>query len=103
MRRTHTLVHVAAALMNKPFGRHWGYDLSRSSGTRSGTLYPLLSRMLDKGWLTDGWEDIDPSQKRPRRRYYQLTEIGRDALQMVLKSAAADPRFTIQPLKEDPA
>lgn len=35
-------VRVAEALMGDPDGRHWGYDLSRRSGVRSGIAYPVL-------------------------------------------------------------
>ena len=56
MRKTHSLVQVAMGLMAEPDTRHWGYDLSKRSGVRSGVLYPTLQRMLDEGWLQDGWE-----------------------------------------------
>jgi PadR family transcriptional regulator len=94
MRRTHALIQVALALMEDPTGRHWGYDLSRRAGVRSGVLYPILHRMLDQDWLNDGWED--PAQlggKRPPRRYYQLTDQGRTELGALLQEARSDPRF----------
>jgi PadR family transcriptional regulator, regulatory protein PadR len=94
MRRTHALIQVALALMDDPTGRHWGYDLWKRAGVRSGALYPILHRMLDKGWLKDGWEDpAQLSGKRPRRRYYELTEEGRIALGAVLEEARSDARF----------
>jgi PadR family transcriptional regulator PadR len=94
MRRTHALIQVALALMADPAGRHWGYDLSRRAGVRSGVLYPILHRMLDQGWMQDGWED--PTQlngKRPPRRYYELTDEGRTALGALLQEARSDARF----------
>jgi PadR family transcriptional regulator PadR len=94
MRMTYTLVQVALALMQDPAGRHWGYDLSKRTGVRSGVLYPTLRRMLDKGWLEDGWEDrAELRSKRPPRRYYQLTDKGKVALGGVLQEAAQDARF----------
>lgn len=94
MRKTHALVQAAQALMADPSGTHWGYDLSRKAGVRSGVLYPILHRMLDDGWLSDGWEDIDSeAEKRPPRRYYQLTEKGATELGAVLRAAASDVRF----------
>jgi PadR family transcriptional regulator PadR len=37
--------------------------------------------MLEEGWLTDGWEDrADIDGKRPARRYYELTDLGRSEL-----------------------
>jgi PadR family transcriptional regulator PadR len=84
------LIAVAMALMEDPNGRHWGYDLSRRSGIRSGVMYPLLSRLLEQGWLTDGWEDPKTiKQKRPPRRYYELTEDGQRELGAVARSSNA--------------
>src|SRR4051812_29762480 len=70
MRVTHSMIAVAATLAQEPDRRHWGYDLSRTAGVRSGVMYPILSRMLDEGWLEDGWEDPSHiAEKRPPRRY----------------------------------
>lgn len=97
MRKTHALVQVAMALLDDatgPTGQHWGYELSKRSGVRSGVLYPMLTRMLDEGWLTDGWEDPTSIRgKRPPRRYYALTDEGRRALGSVLQEARHDARF----------
>jgi PadR family transcriptional regulator PadR len=94
MKVTHALVQVVSTLMADPQGRHWGYDLSRRSGVRSGVLYPILHRMLGQGWLTDGWEDgSEVNGRRPPRRYYQLTENGIVHLAAVLRKAEADSRF----------
>lgn len=92
MRLTHATVHVALALMSDPGGQHWGYDLSRRTHVRSGVLYPILQRMLDHGWLTDGWEP-GPDPRRPRRRYYRLTDEGHRGLGALLDAAARDSRF----------
>ncbi|MGH3693372.1 MAG: PadR family transcriptional regulator [Pseudonocardiaceae bacterium] len=94
MRKTHALVQVAIALMEDQASRHWGYELSKRSGVRSGVLYPMLTRMLDEGWLTDGWEDPTTIRdKRPPRRYYELTDKGRLELGAVLQQARRDARF----------
>lgn len=91
---THALVAVAMALLNDAAGRHWGYELSKASGVRSGVMYPLLTRMLDEGWLADGWEDdADTGGKRPPRRYYTITDTGRRELGAVLGRAENDARF----------
>lgn len=94
MRKTHALVQVAIALLDDLNGRHWGYDLSKRSGVRGGVLYPMLTRMLDEGWLTDGWEDPTAIEGRPPRRYYELTDAGRLELGAVLQQARRDARFT---------
>ncbi|MBU6273840.1 MAG: hypothetical protein RIS78_311 [Bacteroidota bacterium] len=38
-----------------------------------GTLYPLLTRMKNAGWLDYRWEE---SKSGPPRKYYRLTEQG---------------------------
>lgn len=94
MRRTYALVQVAAALMAEPSGRHWGYELSKRSGIRSGVMYPILSRMLGEGWLTDGWEESEAGRgQRPPRRYYELTAEGQVALGALVAEARHDARF----------
>lgn len=89
MRRTSQTLAVAAALMDHPNGRHWGYPLTKTSGVRSGVLYPILARMLNEGWLSDDWESVDTAvtDRRPPRRYYKLTVAGVVALGGMLDAA----------------
>ena len=54
--------------------RH-GYDLMKESGLSSGTLYPLLMRMTDRGLVEAEWRE--PAQPgRPARHVYRLTGAG---------------------------
>lgn len=88
------MVQVALALSDSAFDRQWGYDLSKRAHVRSGVLYPILQRMLDAGWLEDGWEDpTEIAERRPPRRYYRLTDEGRREIGGILEQARADPRF----------
>ena len=41
-----------------------------------GTLYNLLKRMLDDGWIEELDERPDPAQDDERRRYYRLSGVG---------------------------
>jgi PadR family transcriptional regulator PadR len=89
LKRTKALARVATALMEDPDSRHWGYQLSQLAGVRTGVLYPMLSGLLEEGWLRDGWEDpAEIKEKRPPRRYYELTEDGRRELGAIAKTAA---------------
>src|SRR5918911_4851946 len=81
------------ALLADPAGRHWGYELSRKAGVRSGVLYPMLTRFLAEGLVRDGWEDPTTISGRPPRRYYELTDKGRMVLGGVLQEASRDVRF----------
>ena len=48
-----------------------------------GTLYPLLTRQKNQGMLTYRWEE---STQGPPRKYYSLTNKGRDVLQEMDKA-----------------
>jgi len=43
-----------------------------------GTLYPLLTRLKNEGFLSYRWEE---SKSGPPRKYYQITEIGKKVLE----------------------
>lgn len=87
-------MRLAVALMSDPYGRHWGYELAKAAGLRSGIVYPALSSFLEDGWLTDGWEEQwEGSKKRPPRRYYELTRRGRQELGALADAAETDTRL----------
>lgn len=94
MRKTHSLIKIMDALLEDPTARHWGYELSRRTGIRSGVMYPILKRMLACGWLEDGWESGDEvPEGRPPRRYYRVTGEGQEVMRRVLADAQQDQRF----------
>lgn len=57
--------------------RH-GYDLIVETGIKSGSLYPILMRLQDRGLLEATWES-DAPRGRPPRHLYRLTADGRAA------------------------
>jgi DNA-binding PadR family transcriptional regulator len=67
-----------AVFLEDPSQHRYGFELTRQSGVKSGTLYPILDRLEgDLGWLDSYWEDVDPSDVgRPRKRFYRLTATG---------------------------
>src|SRR4051812_45431088 len=66
---------VLEALLASP--RRWqhGYDLSKETGLKSGTLYPILIRLSDQRLLETEWRDSDLAG-RPQRHVYRLTPRG---------------------------
>jgi DNA-binding PadR family transcriptional regulator len=58
-----------AALLQQPRGWHYGYELSKHTGLKSGTLYPVLIRLNDQGLLESKWIEPDPPGKPPRHAY----------------------------------
>lgn len=58
-------------------GTSWshGYELARIAEVKSGTLYPLLIRLEEQGYLEAEWQQ--PAERgRPARHAYRLTPIG---------------------------
>jgi PadR family transcriptional regulator PadR len=71
---------VLALLELKPrFGLELVRDLAAADGllTSDGTVYPLLNRLRDAGFVTSEWQD-SPGERA--RRYYSITEAGRQNL-----------------------
>ena len=63
-------------------GKAFGFDIMEATGLPSGTVYPLLRRFEEAGLLRSKWESSKKAfnDARPRRRNYQLTRLGREAL-----------------------
>lgn len=66
--------------------RH-GYGLMQETGLQSGSLYPLLIRLADDGFLDSEWE-TDTETARPRR-VYRLNAAGRSLAHERVARAAA--------------
>jgi PadR family transcriptional regulator PadR len=91
-------IAVLRVLLDEPTNGHYGLEMARAAGLKSGTIYPILARLEQAGWITSAWEDIDPvaAGRRPRR-YYQLTVMGTQRAQKALRDAqqlvSPDPVF----------
>ena len=68
-------VKVLSELATRPSEWRHGYELGLEVGLRSGSLYPILVRLSDRGLLESQWE-TDLTQGRPPRHLYRLTGLG---------------------------
>jgi DNA-binding PadR family transcriptional regulator len=76
-RITRETEQVLAALLAAIGSWRYGLELGKEADLRSGTLYPLLARLEQAGWVESEWEKIDESAAgRRARRYYRLTGEG---------------------------
>jgi DNA-binding PadR family transcriptional regulator len=66
---------VLAALCAEASGWRHGYDIAKETGLKSGTLYPILIRLADRGLVEACWETGQPAG-RPRRHLYRLSTEG---------------------------
>ena len=81
---------VLAALSDRPSDWHHGYEVARETALKSGTLYPILIRLADRGLLEAEWQD-EPVPGRPRRHLYRLTAPGLAAAEAARAGALAQP------------
>ena len=77
------MFHVLIALAD---GEKHGYAVIKEVARRTdgairlsaGTLYTLIRRFVQEGVVAESSERPDPSLDDERRRYYRLTEFGRE-------------------------
>lgn len=71
----------------------WGLSICRDADLGSGTVYPILDRLAERGWV-EGRDEADPHPGRPARRYYELTGTGRaQARDALIARRARQRRF----------
>jgi PadR family transcriptional regulator, regulatory protein PadR len=66
---------LLAALTEQPRTWRHGYELCGETGLKSGTLYPILMRLSDRGLLDSRWMPHERTG-RPPRHVYRLTAQG---------------------------
>ena len=69
---------LVAVLQALTAGARHGFDVINATGLPSGTVYPALARLEHEGLVESRWEDhkVAQKEKRPPRRYYEVTSAG---------------------------
>ncbi len=67
-------LQVLDAFLESPTDWKYGYDISRTTGLKSGTLYPILMRLAERKLLETSWETVEAG--KPPRHLYRLTPDG---------------------------
>ena len=83
VRKERRLSDSAAAVLRfflaNPDAEFYGLEILERTGIASGTLYPMLIRLEENGFLRSGWEQVDETVVgRPKRRYYRLNPSGQE-------------------------
>ena len=74
LRMSPQTVLVLTEFLQAPSDWKYGYDISRATGLKSGTLYPILMRLADRALLETRWEATEAG--KPPRHMYKLTASG---------------------------
>jgi PadR family transcriptional regulator PadR len=67
-------LQVLDSFLHGPKDWKYGYDISRNTGLKSGTLYPILMRLAERKLLETSWETAEVG--KPPRHLYRLTMDG---------------------------
>ena len=93
-------LRLLAALNAEATSWHYGYALRRETGLESGTLYPILMHLEERGWLETQWktapEVAGKRGGRPPRHMYRLTASGRAAV--LIPSAVGEEEINVRDL-----
>ena len=66
----------------------YGLEISKATGLKSGSLYPILMRLAERGMLDSCW--LAPERPgRPPRHGYRITSKGSEALHAALQHKSA--------------
>ena len=82
MPRSHLSYTATVILQALAAGSPYGLDVMDATGLPGGTVYPALRRLELGGFVESEWEqaEIARHERRPARKYYELTAEGREAL-----------------------
>ncbi|MFC5863553.1 PadR family transcriptional regulator [Acidicapsa dinghuensis] len=86
LRLTPQTRQIIEVLLHKPLDWKYGYEISRQTGLKSGTLYPILMRLAERQLLETDWEQGEPG--KPPRHIYRFTAEG---LQFARANHLAEP------------
>ena len=94
LRRSPQTVLVLTEFLQDPGDWKYGYDISRGTRLKSGTLYPILMRLAQRALLETRWETAETG--KPPRHMYRLTAAGLQFARQECVSSAK--RSRVQPV-----
>ena len=89
-------VEVLTALALNPQSWLYGLEIAAATGLKSGSLYPILIRLAERGLLESQWLEPD-KPGRPPRHAYRITGTGKSALRAAT-AAGLKPSFQGSPI-----
>jgi PadR family transcriptional regulator PadR len=62
-----------------------GWAIMKATKRSGPTVYGVLDRLEDSGWISGWWEDENSEPGKPRRRFYSLTPTGVTGAREILR------------------
>ncbi|HZU75513.1 MAG TPA: helix-turn-helix transcriptional regulator [Dehalococcoidia bacterium] len=84
-RITPAILDVLEVLLG-PDEELYGLKIAQAAGLKTGTVYPILTRLEAAAWVESYWEQAQPSDRGPRRRFYRLNPDGITAARAALSA-----------------
>jgi DNA-binding PadR family transcriptional regulator len=75
LRITEATLDVLEALLG-PDDQLYGLKIAKAIDRATGSVFPILARLEQFGWVISEWETTDPQVRGPRRRFYRLSPDG---------------------------
>ena len=82
-RVTRATLDVLEALMG-PDDELYGLKIAQNAGRKVGSVYPILARLEEAGWVESSWEREERGDRGPRRRFYRFSPDGLAAARTLL-------------------
>jgi DNA-binding PadR family transcriptional regulator len=82
-RVTRATLDVLEALMG-PDDELYGLKIAQNAGRKVGSVYPILARLEEAGWVESSWEREERGDRGPRRRFYRFSSDGLAAARALL-------------------
>lgn len=78
-------------MLESPADETYGFELSQAAGLAAGSVYPILKRLENEGWVTSRRETLKARHGQPGRprHYYRLTAEGRRQARHALRGEEA--------------
>ena len=86
-------LRVLERFIEHPTAWHYGYELSRETGLKSGTLYPILMRLAKFSLLETKW--VTTEDGVPPRHTYRLTPKGGELVRSLPAVASASAKVRL--------
>jgi len=62
----------------------YGLRIAQYAGRKAGSVYPILARLEEAGWVESCWEREERDERGPRRRLYRFSPDGLAAARALL-------------------